>query len=139
MKDTRASASVHSESHMSPSHRACRRAALGPLINPHTTHRGGEMCRWAREVFASLQESVPWHHLVLCQTCKYPGCHRVNHQKPAAKTHGAAVALLGTGSALSPCAVTLWLHIKLAYTSLEDSLPVFTRPAERTGRRWAGS
>lgn len=41
MKDTRASASVHSESHMSPSHRACRRAALGPLINPHTTHRGG--------------------------------------------------------------------------------------------------
>lgn len=38
---------------------------------------------------------------------------RVNHQKPAAKNHGAAVASLGTGSTLSRCAVPLpklWLH-----------------------------
>lgn len=88
---------------------------------------------WGR--FCSLdtsREGVPWHLSVLCQTCKYPGCHRETRQKHAAKDHGAAVALLGTGSTLSPYAVTLaqlWLPVSLACTSLEDSLPVLTCPA----------
>lgn len=80
----------------------------------------------------SLQEGVRWPLSVLCQTCKYPGCHWVNRQKPAARNRGAAVGWLGTGSTLSPCAVALtklWCHVSLACTSLRTACPVPTGPA----------
>lgn len=92
-------------------------------------------------LFLSLQEDVPWHLSALCQTYKGPGCPRETCQTPAAKDHGAAVALLGTGSTLSPYAGTfsrLWPCGSLACTSLEDSLPVLTCPALWTGSSWAG-
>lgn len=98
---------------------------------------GGQRTGGGSAALTSQQEGVRWARSVLCQTCKYPGCHRVNRQKPAARNRGAAVAWLGAGSTVSPCAVTLtkpWCHVSLAGTWLRTACPV-PRPGRGSGQQ----